>query len=64
MVQTFVPAQNWKTTETDSYMENWKFDLRFFTYRDQIQLAVARSYQGQVTNFSSRYGGLTAVEFI
>ncbi len=64
LVQTFVPAQNWKTSETDTYMENWKFDLRIFTYRDQIQLAVARSYQGQVTNFSSRYGGLTAVEFV
>jgi hypothetical protein len=64
LMQTFVPAQNWKTGDSDSYMENWKFDVRFFVYRDQIQLCVARSYQGQVTNFSSRYGGLTAIEFV
>lgn len=64
VIQEFVPAQSWPTSESDQYLENWKFDLRFFVYRDQIQLAVARTYQGQVTNFSSQYGGLTAVEFV
>jgi len=59
-----VPAQPWPTGDVDSYLENWKFDVRFFVYRDQIQLAVARVYQGQVTNFSSRYGGLTAIDFV
>jgi len=63
VAQQFVPAQSWSVGDMDSYMENWKFDLRFFVYRDQIQLAIARSYQGQVTNFSSQFGGWTAVEF-
>lgn len=64
VVQEFVPAQSWPTSKSDAYMDNWKFDLRFFVYRDQIQLAAARTYQGQVTNFSSQYGGMTAVEFV
>ncbi len=63
VVQEYVPAQAWPLSPEMQHMENWKFDLRFFVYKDQIQLAVARSYQGQVTNFSSPYGGLTAVIF-
>lgn len=42
----------------------WKYDLRFFVYRDQIQQVIARSYQGQVTNFSTPLGGFTYVEFL
>jgi hypothetical protein len=64
VVQNYVPAQDYPVDLDNAYLENWKFDLRFFVYRDQIQMAVARLYQGQVTNFSSRFGGLTAVEFI
>ena len=32
--------------------------------RDQVQMAVARLYQGQVTNFSTSGGGFAAVSFI
>lgn len=45
------------------YKENWKYDLRFYVYRDQIQLAIARLYQGQVTNFSTSGGGFAAIQF-
>jgi hypothetical protein len=41
-----------------------KFDLRFYAYKNRIQLAVARLYQGQVTNLKARYGGFACVEFI
>ncbi len=46
-----------------SEVDGWKFDLRFFVFKDQIQLSVARMYRGQVTNFSSDLGGFTLVEF-
>ncbi len=46
------------------YKEPWKYDLRFYVYRDQVQLAVARLYQGQVTNFSTSGGGFAAIQFI
>ncbi len=36
----------------------WKFDLRFYVYQDEIQLGIARVYQGQVTNFRTAGGGL------
>ncbi|MCB0412616.1 MAG: hypothetical protein KDD22_08830 [Bdellovibrionales bacterium] len=35
----------------------WKYDLRFYVYRDQVQLGVARLYQGQLTNFKTPGGG-------
>jgi hypothetical protein len=36
----------------------WKFDLRFYVYGDEIQLGIARLFQGQVLNFSNLGGGL------
>lgn len=41
----------------------WKYDLRFFVYQSEIQLAVARVYQGQVTNFRTPGGGLARLYF-
>lgn len=63
VIQKFVPAQSWPISESEDYLSNWKFDLRFYVYKGEIQLAVARAYQGQVTNFSSQFGGLTTVTF-
>lgn len=63
LVQKFFPAQKVPTDDPRSVLNNWKFDLRLFVYEDKIQLAVARSYQGQVTNFASEYGGFTFVQF-
>ena len=45
-------------------IDGYKFDLRFYVYESQIQLAVARMYKGQVTNFSHPGGGLARVQFI
>lgn len=63
LIQHFQPAQKVPTEDPRSVLNNWKFDLRFFVYADQIQLCAARIYQGQVTNFSSPLGGFTQVTF-
>lgn len=41
----------------------WKFDIRCYAYADEIQLVVARVYQGQVTNFNTVGGGFAPVIF-
>jgi hypothetical protein len=43
--------------------EEFKFDLRFFVYRDRIQLACARVYRGQMTNVNTPGGGSAAIEW-
>jgi hypothetical protein len=63
LIQQFRPAQKVPTDDPRSVLENWKFDLRFFVYRQEIQMVAARIYQGQVTNFSSPLGGFTQVHF-
>lgn len=42
-------------------INDWKFDLRFYVYRDQVQLSTARVYKGQVTNFGNLGGGFAQV---
>jgi len=64
LIQRYQPAQKMPTDDPRSVLENWKFDLRFYVYEDQIQLSVARIYQGQVTNFASPMGGFTQVKFV
>lgn len=63
LIQHFSPAQKVPTDDPRSVLSNWKFDLRFYVYADQIQQVVARIYQGQVTNFASPLGGFTRVQF-
>jgi hypothetical protein len=41
----------------------WKYDLRFYVYQNEIHLCAARLYQGQVTNMSKLGGGLTRILF-
>lgn len=43
---------------------SWKFDLRFFVYKNVIQLGCARLYQGQVTNFRTPGGGLARLTLV
>lgn len=38
-----------------------KLDIRAYAYRGQVQLAAARLYQGQTTNFRTAGGGFAAV---
>jgi hypothetical protein len=64
LIQKYQPPQKMPTEDPRSVLNNWKFDVRFFVYGDQIQLVAARIYQGQVTNFSSPMGGFTLVDFI
>jgi hypothetical protein len=42
---------------------DWKFDVRCYAYADEIQLVMARIYQGQVTNFATTGGGFASVVF-
>ncbi|NJL24181.1 MAG: hypothetical protein HC902_02690 [Calothrix sp. SM1_5_4] len=63
LMQKFQPAQRMPSEDPRSVLSNWKFDLRFYVYADQVHMAVARAYQGQVTNFSSPMGGFTFVGF-
>ena len=51
--QKFAPPPLWR----DSRGIQWKFDLRVFTYKGEIQQTAARCYQGQTTNFRSSGGG-------
>jgi len=47
-----------------SVLNDFKVDLRFYTYRNEIQLAAARLYQGQVTNVRTLGGGLATLEIV
>lgn len=44
-------------------VDEWKFDLRVYTYGSKIQLVISRFFQGQLLNFSTAEGGLATVEF-
>lgn len=41
----------------------FKYDLRFYAYGDEIHLGIARAYQGQVTNFATPGGGFAPLAF-
>lgn len=58
--QDYVAQELRQPSESDG----WKYDLRFYVYKDQIQQSVARVYKGQVTNFSNEDGGLARVRFL
>lgn len=56
LAQEFVPAP----TVAIGGVE-FKYDLRFFAYRDELRTACARLYQGQMTNATTPGGGVTSV---
>ncbi len=62
IAQEFVPAPEVAIMVADS-PQFFKYDLRFYVYRNEIQLAVARLYQGQVTNSQTLGGGFASVIF-
>ena len=41
-----------------------KYDLRCYTYKNELQLVIARLYQGQTTNLKTTGGGFAIVDFI
>lgn len=57
LAQEFVPAPTLKIGDNE-----FKYDLRFFAYQDQIRLACARLYQGQTTNATTPGGGLAVLK--
>ena len=57
LVQEFL-----KPPETTIENELFKYDVRFYVYRDEIQLVSARVYQGQVTNFRAEGAGICTVQ--
>jgi hypothetical protein len=58
LAQEFVPAPTVELNGSD-----WKYDLRFYVYRDHIQYVAGRIYRGQVTNFSHDGGGFCCVDW-
>jgi hypothetical protein len=56
LIQQYVPAPK-ITFESDKTSADWKYDLRAYAYGGEVQMLVARIYQGQITNFSQAYGG-------
>ena len=44
--------------------QKWKYDLRAYTYKGDVQKVTARVYQGQVTNFKTPGSGFAKVDFL
>jgi hypothetical protein len=60
LIQQYVPAPVIQF-ENDESETHWKYDLRAYAYGGEVQLLVARIYQGQITNFNQVYGGYCPV---
>ena len=63
IAQEFVPAPEIMLPTSDGTPLKYKYDLRFYVYKDKIQLCNARVYQGQTTNATTAGGGLTPIIF-
>lgn len=62
LAQEYIPAGE-KVFETPEGQQSYKYDLRCYSYRGEIQSVVARIYQGQVTNLRTIHGGFAPVIF-
>ncbi len=51
------------TVRFEAEADELKYDLRFYVYRDKIQLACARLYRGQMTNSQSLGGGVAPIKW-
>ena len=60
LIQQYVPAPK-ITFESDETLADWKYDLRAYAYGSEVQMLIARIYQGQITNFNQAYGGYCPV---
>lgn len=63
LAQEFVPAPE-LVLETPDGPQSFKFDLRCYAYRDQLQMVIARVYQGQVTNLKTKWGGFAPIKWV
>ena len=60
LAQEYIPPQKWQDPLS---RELWKFDIRAYVYKDQVQLVGIRFYQGQVTGFSQPLSGFGCILF-
>jgi len=60
VAQALVPPAE-RLVEVDGVQTDLKFDIRAYTYGDQVQLLAARMYAGQTTNFRTQGGGFAPV---
>lgn len=63
LAQEFCPAPEKKFSADGFESTKLKYDLRFYAYKDRIQLVIARLYQGQVTNLKTPLGGFAPIVF-
>lgn len=63
LAQEFCPAPEKKFSADGFESTKLKYDLRFYAYKDRIQLVIARLYQGQVTNLKTPLGGFAPIIF-
>ena len=72
MAQVAVPApevdlnveimvENSGSAQVENKIQKMKYDLRCYTYQDQLQMIIARVYQGQTTNLRTEGGGFAIV---
>ena len=45
----------------DTHGKEWKYDIRAYVYRDQVQKISARVYQGQLTQFQTPLSGFASI---
>ncbi len=62
LAQEFVTPPEIEVKRGDT-TDRFKYDLRFYVYRDTVQLVGARLFKGQVTNFTEDGGGFAPVLF-
>jgi hypothetical protein len=62
IAQEFIPAPE-ILIDFQGQPTSLKYDLRFYTYKGEVQTAIARLYQGQVTNLRTPGGGFTPIMF-
>ncbi len=63
IAQELLPAPETVITTPDGPI-NFKFDLRCYAYREELQMIIARVYQGQVTNLKTKWGGFAPIKWV
>lgn len=60
LIQQYVPTPK-ITFKDDETSASWKYDIRAYAYGGNVQMLVARIYQGQISNFNQPNGGYCPV---
>lgn len=71
IAQEYVPAPEYQFKANEAAkklsileeVQKFKCDLRFYAYQDQVQMVIARLYQGQATNAKTLGGGFACIKF-